>query len=717
MKKYIKIILVTFLFLVNSGLLFGQQLWLELGDKYFDQFDYNKALKLYSGAIDRGIDNWEIHARLGDCYFFTLKFDKAVDKYEDAFKKISDTSASYILKYARSLQSAGIKGFNEEFEHYKRKIGNKNYKIEDFHGFNLPIPIKLENLSINTEYSDFGTFIYQNTLYFSSSRENPNKPRRFNKRLYKWNGQPFLDIYTAAIIRNGNTDSLKLISPDSSTVRKLNTVAHEGSVTISNSGNTMYFSRGVLKKEKNKMDYNKQGTSNLKLRRATLVNNSWEVTPSDSLALEFLDFEYFSIGNPALSPDGKRLFFVSCAPFPEAKGQSDIYYINIDSNGDLDKRNIKNVPGINTNDRQSFPFVSNDGTLYFSSNAIYNDTLGLGLMDIYKLKDINNFIDNAISKKNDTTFIKNYIEKNLSHLTEPFNSPMDDFAYFEEPTDDNECEIYTYFSSNWEGHPNVKGDDDIYRVKMKKNRTIIGTIINSFTQKPLENASVDLIEDASGKILNTIQVDSTGTYKFDVEFCQTYSLRGYKDRYYNDVETSNSKVAIDTVNLELKPYPCEITVDHIIFDSNSYNIKDDEKKALSELLEILLANPDIRVKIEAFTDSFGTDEYNLRLSGCRAKASKKYLINAGVSESQIISAKGFGENCPLITDEDIKNITTDDEKCEAHKMNRRTRFIFEYCNVSLKVCKEVDSIDADEIDESEDCNFSNQIINCPPKGQ
>ena len=56
MKKSMKIVLVAILLFANCGILFGQQLWLELGDKYFDQYAYKKAIKLYIGAMDRGID-------------------------------------------------------------------------------------------------------------------------------------------------------------------------------------------------------------------------------------------------------------------------------------------------------------------------------------------------------------------------------------------------------------------------------------------------------------------------------------------------------------------------------------------------------------------------------------------------------------------------------------------------------------------------------------
>jgi tetratricopeptide (TPR) repeat protein len=84
MKKSMKIVLLALLLLANCGILFAQQAWLELGDKYFDQFAYKKAIKLYEGAIERGLDNWEINAKLGDCYYNTSDLKTALKYYEKA---------------------------------------------------------------------------------------------------------------------------------------------------------------------------------------------------------------------------------------------------------------------------------------------------------------------------------------------------------------------------------------------------------------------------------------------------------------------------------------------------------------------------------------------------------------------------------------------------------------------------------------------------------
>jgi len=661
MKVFVKIYLIVSVLLVNSGSLFGQQTRLELGDKY----DYKKAIRLYE-SMDNNQKTWWINARLGDCYYYTSRPETALNYYKLAISGNKNINESYLLKYALCLQSTGNEKANviEAFRVYYDRIGKKdsiNMSVRPNQSFAKP-----ENLSINSKFSDFGTLIFNDTLFFSSSRENPAKKRRFNKRLYKWNAQPFLDIYSATVDRNSNT--LTLISPDSSSIG-VNTIAHEASVAISNDGKTMYFSGSMLN-ENNKLEYNKQGTSNLKLKRATRVKGRFEVTESDKNAMDFLDYDYYSIGNPALSPDNKRLFFVTCAPLSEAMGQTDIYYVDINSDGTYGE--VKGIPGINTNGRESFPFISQKGTLYFSSDGIFNGNLGLGLLDIYKVEDI----DKIIHKE---------IEAKVVHLESPFNSVMDDFAFFMDESEQMDCEATAYFSSNRED-ANSKGDDDIYRVKIKKTKTISGLVTDASNQSPLKDASVDLI-DSSGMVLKSVLVDSTGVYNFDVECDQTYHLRGSMDRYYDDLKDYTSSSEVDRVNLELRPYPCEISINHIEFDFESDIVGEGAKRALSELFEILLTNPDIHVRIESHTDSRGSTAYNLDLSERRAQNTKSYLLGKGVKESQIISAKGFGEGCPVISEEEINKMPKEAREAE-HARNRRSLFILD-CNEAVRGCEEM----------------------------
>ncbi len=713
-----KTFLVTLVLIVNSGLLFGQQTRIELGDKYFDQFAYNKAIEFYEG-IDDNKKTWDIYANLGDCYYYTSRPKEAAKYYRRALGKKSSNMDHYRLKYTLSMLSIDdcknvikklydlddFKTLNVIATYFKIDLYLKDLKELKKLGVNyiqLQICQRNENPeseimvdhldSINTKYSDFGGYIHNNTFYFASSRENPDKNRRLNKRLYNWNTQPFLDIYEAIILE----DSIKLIPSESSKMDSIiNTIAHEAGVAITNDGKTMYYSGGEVKEyNKNKLKYNKRWISNLKLKRAKLVNNKWIPDP-DKNNLDAINLENYSVGNPTLSPDNKWLLFVTCAPYLEAKGQTDIYYVKIEKNIDEKNDTIitygtpKNLSQhINTSGRESFPFISKDSTLYFSSDGVYNKELGLGLLDIYKVYDIIKLIEQRELGNDKVDSVK------VVHLEAPFNSEMDDFAYFVRPLPDSSD--YTeqgYFSSNRNtlihmgDTINSKGDDDIYRFHLKRKckQTIQGSITDLKTEDYLEDATVNLI-DSTGMVKKTVQIDSTGVFSFDVECDQFYRLTGSMARYYNNFKEFNSAEVRDGINLKLKPFPCEITVHHVYkYDT----IEGDRihEKDLLPVLDLLIANPDIKIRIESHTDSRGSHKYNLDLSELRAQSSKSYLIRAGIKESQITSAKGFGKNCLLIGEEEINN-SLQTEREAKHALNRRSRFIIEDCKEISEVCQD-----------------------------
>ena len=324
-----------------------------------------------------------------------------------------------------------------------------------------------------------------------------------------------------------------------------------------------------------------------------------------------------------------------------------------------------------------FPFISENNILYFSSDGVYDDNNPMGLLDIYKY-DLNE---------------KNKEGNAVITLGEPYNSRKDDFAYFVRSLPDNSTySEQGYFSSNRDTFYQMgdtiipKGDDDIYSFNVKCKQTIQGSITDLKTGDYLEDATVELI-DSNGMVLKNVQVDSTGVYSFDVECDQFYRLRGSMTRYYDDLKESNYTEARDNINLKLKPYPCQITVNHL-YKSDSIRFDRINKKDFLPILELLLTNPDIKIRIESHTDSRGSAQYNLDLSERRAQASKSYLIKVGVKESQITSAKGFGKDCLLKSDEEIKNLPTEKERKYAHNENRRSHFIIKDCNDDSEGCQD-----------------------------
>lgn len=102
----------------------------------------------------------------------------------------------------------------------------------------------------------------------------------------------------------------------------------------------------------------------------------------------------------------------------------------------------------------------------------------------------------------------------------------------------------------------------------------------------------------------------------------------------------------------------------VLFDFNKYEVKNKVKGSLNTLAKALEENPDIRIKIDGYTDFIGSEGYNLELSVKRAKAIKNYLVDRGVKSSNI-SIEGYGKQSPI-----ANNATA-----AGRAKNRRVEFI------------------------------------------
>ena len=285
-------------------------------------------------------------------------------------------------------------------------------------------------------------------------------------------------------------------------------------------------------------------------------------------------------------------------------------------------------------------------------------------------------------------------------MGEPNNSRKDDFAYFVRSTPEDSTYSYQgYFSSNRDTFIHLgdtlyaKGDDDIYSFNLKKecSQIIQGTFADLKTGDYLDDAIVELI-DAEGMIKDTLQVSATGSFNIKVSCNETFSLRGSKARYEDNLQkivTSNTSM-LDNIQLKLEPYPCEVKVEPIEFKFNNSIIQPNEGRKLEPLINLLLANRDLRIRIESHTDSIGKIIDNLKLSQKRANATKAYLLSKEVNENQILSAIGLGENCPLYTTSYIRSLSIREERLEAHNKNRRSIFILEDCEDYASDCNKND---------------------------
>jgi outer membrane protein OmpA-like peptidoglycan-associated protein/tetratricopeptide (TPR) repeat protein len=616
----------------------------KLADKFFGNYGYAKATELYEEVLKKGDTSLHVLTRLGDCYYNNSNSEKASFWYSKALAyDEKDMDPEYMFKYIQSLRSLGQFEAADEWMQKlaaiqnsdSDRINNNSANIAKYSALANPnenSEVTIENLPFNSKYSDFGSFVHDGILYFSSSRNTERS------KTYDWNLEPFLDLYQLKVDNNEEVESYdkpKLIYSE-----RINTNFHEATVAVTNDGNTMYFTRDNVGKSAKKVKYDDEGTTHLKLYKATLVGDQWE----DIVELPFND-KVHSIGHPALSPDNKQLYFVSDRD--GGYGNTDIYVVDIlGDNSYSEPRNLGEK--VNTAGREMFPFVDQNNTFYFSSDG----HLTIGFLDIFK----SNFI-------NDVTATP-------ENIGAPYNSGFDDFAYFRNSSE-LENENTGYFSSN---RPNGNGSDDIYSFNATIcNQTIQGITTNKITNDILPGVTVKLI-DQIGKVIDTVESDENGRYEFSVNCNTEYAVVGTKIDFKDDqtiVTTDNTNQKENEANLELESLinNNQIVINPIFFDFDKSNIRTDAQYELENIVDVLRTHPGMVIKIESHTDSRGRDKYNMKLSNRRAQSTKDYILSRGIAPNRIESAIGYGET-------QLLNKCSNKVKCteEEHQLNRRSYF-------------------------------------------
>ena len=627
-----KLLVITLI--LSGSLSFAQT---KLADKFFDNYSYDKAIELYEKALSKGDNSAHVLTRLGDAYYNNSKSEKAAYWYGEALKKHKKIDAEYLYKYIQSLRSIGN---YEEADTWFKELKAVHEGDSRLKGYNpdevglyskltakREIIVTVKNLPFNSENSDFGSYVFNNTLYFASARGGDAK------KVYSWNEEPFLDLFELTV--NQSNDSLSFGSPSEIRAEKVNTDYHEASVAITNDGKTLYFTRDNINK-RNRLQFDKHGTTHLKMYKATLVGKQW----TNVEELPFND-DVHSTGHPALSVDNKTLYFVSDRE--GGIGKTDIYSVAINDNGTYgEPKNLGKK--INTEGREMFPFISKDSTLYFSSDGYLN----LGLLDIFK---------------------SNILKEDLSepkNLGAPYNSGYDDFAFYADSTSQR-----GYFSSN---RPGGEGSDDIYSFSaILCKQTLTGVTKDLRWDMEMEDVTVRLI-DETGKVIDEAITGKDGVYSFEIECGKTYTIVGTKPDYKDDknsITTDFDPDKVNTIDLDLIPLIdfSQIVINPIFFDYDKSNIRTDAQYELENIVDVMRRHTDMIIKIEAHTDSRGRDKYNLKLSDRRANSTRDYLISRGIEASRIESAIGYGEAKLL-------NNCGNRVKCteEEHQVNRRSYF-------------------------------------------
>ena len=643
MKRQLLLCLAIISFLSNSG--FAQKAKIVAADKKYNSYAYIDAIQTYERLAEKGYQSVEMFEKLGNAYYFNSDFEKAAQSYEKLYQLQSELAPEYFYRYAQSLKAIGkekeaatilakFENKSSDDSRSKRLKNNTDY-LEDIKA-NVGI-YTIENAGINSKYSDYGSAIVDNKLIFTSARDTGG----VGQRKHAWTGEHFTNLYAAGV--NGELIPSNPVRYDAN----VNSKFHEATPVFTKDGNTMYFTRNNYLDGKKGKDANK--VTLLKIYKATLVNNRW----TNVTELPF-NSNNFSTAHPALSPDEQTLYFVSDRP--GTIGQSDLYKVAINSNGTYGEPINLGVE-INTEGRETFPFVTKDNQLYFASDG----HPGLGGLDVFTTK-INN--DGSFGE----------VENDGAEV----NSPKDDFGYY------RDSEINKgFFSSNRDGG---LGSDDIYRFtsKDKCKQILKGIVTDSATGETLAGVQLILL-NKQYKVIAETTSDALGYYAFDVNCRRTYHVRANKKDYTSkETKLRTPEVTGETkLDIQLESTICRVAVGDdlgkcfgikmIYFDLDKSNIRKEASLDLAKILDVLIQNPTIKLDIRSHTDCRQTAKYNMALSDRRAKATIAWLVSKGIDSSRL-TGRGYGES-QLINDCGCEPTNASNCTEEQHQMNRRSEFI------------------------------------------
>lgn len=615
--------------------------------EHFDKKEYFLAgdnyRKVYSSSKKKE-ERIEASYQAAECYRL-MNDNKAADSWYQKAIKLNPKNLEAQLKLAQAKKR--IQEFDKaiiEFKAYQKMGGEVNVEKE-IKGCENALTWKnqktryiIENVKgLNTRWQDFGAVYFKkDQLYFTSDRE-----KGVSNNQYGWTGNWFTDVYSVTYKKDKkNPNNITYQAPELADKKVLNGKINEGALCFDSRFTTMFLTR---------CNYDNNGKGKkCQLYTSTLSGTEW----SEPVLMPF-SLDSFSCGQPTITKDGQVLYFSS--DMPGGQGGKDIWMVTYSKRGRSWGDPVNLGPNVNTPDDEMFPFIHEDGTLYFSSNG----HTGLGGLDIFYTKGEGTDWSDPINMKS------------------PVNSGGDDFSIIVDKDKES-----GYFSSNRDGG---RGQDDIYRFYMNPLIfNLSGVVRNAKTREILPNATVTITSSSdTGNIV--FKTDESGSYKLRLKAKTDYELNAVKQYFYDSKmafqTTKNLEVSTDLVqDFDLIPFNFDslIKLEGIYYGLDSADIRPVSALILDTLILTLNRYPNLRIELGSHTDCRADSIYNIQLSQRRADSAVAYLMRHGIDSLRLIS-KGYGENslvnhCAC----EGPNEKIQARKCteEEHQLNRRTTVKF-----------------------------------------
>lgn len=697
--------ILSCVFLLFAFLAQGQGNAYKKADRYFDQFLYAAAAEAYEKIVKEDSSSFKAMERLAICYD-KLNDSQKAEKWLSKICKDTLADAEDIKLFAQVLAENGK--YNASARWYQKYLSlvsdpyasntvSSYGKIEAFYADSSFYTLKV--FEANSTASDFSPAFYKDGILFCSARTAEKKTLT-----YGWDNSAFIDLYFA---NEGGASVANIGKP-------VNSALHEGPASLSVNEDTLYFTRNNF--SANRKNTSKEGVVKLKIYYTVLSDGEWQKEEEFSL-----NSDEYSTGHPAITNDGK-LFFVSDRP--GGFGGTDIYYTTRLRGQWLTPVNLGDL--VNTPGNEMFPFVAENGDLYFASNT----QAGLGGLDIFCSKFENGkfsppknlgypvntsrddfgliikgnrgfFSSNRGNNPKDDNIYELMIDKtrslNITAVNEKGSALSDFHLAISEDQIISEKQVSTIYTAKFDCEKkymiecSVDGYDKKVMMltadqlkKYHNGETVTFTLIESIRTVILDLQSADgrrltdghiEVRDLSTGEYSNVTVDENGVMTVSLRPASTYEIIGSRKDYRNKTVTvPGDQIANmekgETMVVSLLPSSVLFEKNEIgqevelaiRYDVNKATIRPDAARELDKLVLFLSKNMNVKIELGSHTDSRGSNEANLKLSQKRAESAVRYLMGKGISAKRLLPM-GYGED-----DLKVTNATTEEE----HKHNRRT---------------------------------------------
>lgn len=659
---------IVFSFLFSFSAIAQKSKYSESADKAFENHKYILAAEKYRKALKKIKDDVDeknrINFQMAECYRLTNNYRRAMNQYKRMIRaKYYEIEPLAYLYYAEALKA--MENYEEAIIQYKayqltepedKRAENGILACDSIQSWlENPTKHQIQNLDkINSRASDFaatyGGRTY-NTIIFTSTRDDA-----VGNVKDEWTDQEFSDLFISRVDRQGIWSKPTLLDNEDADVENdntINSVANEGTPTMSKNFTQMYFTRcpNTIKK-----------ASGCQIYTSKRVSRTWSRPQILMLGRD----TSAAVGHPTLSSDEKTIYF--SAERSGGEGGKDIWYATRKSRDGQFGRPKNLGTNINTAGDEMFPFMRNDSLLYFSSNG----HISMGGLDIF------------VSKLDE-----NGEWGEAENMKSPMNSNHDDFGIvFHDEKEEG------FFSSNRKG----ARSDDIFSFEIPPIEfTITGTITNRETSEKMEGVKISL-QGSNGSLLS-VRSNNKGYYEFGVVQISNntdYELKLNKEDFFSSIEkitTYGYQASHDfELDFELQAIPKEpIVLPDILYDFAKWDLKPQYQDSLQGLITTLEENEKLIIELASHTDARDSEEKNIVLSQKRASSVVDYLILRGIHPKRLVP-KGYGESQPrefdkafirkglrfragtILSEDFINSLENNPVKEAAHQLNRRTEF-------------------------------------------